>query len=94
MNCLPIREKISKYLPVYASLLVFVQACKLAQIIILHLLEFFFSFYRCGYAPDCPDSCGSTPLMDALHAGHVLVAETLINEHKVQELVKEYSEVL
>lgn len=45
----------------------------------------YISVSRCSYTPDCCDSCGSTPLMDALRTGHVLVAETLIKEHKVQE---------
>ena len=46
-------------------------------------MSLFLSDNRCGYTPDSTDSCGSTPLMDALHTGHVQVAEILIKEHKV-----------
>lgn len=91
-NCLPTMKETSEYLPVYPSLLGFFAS--------FHWHNYFcwcwnkfepgsirkiFSVCRCGYAPDCPDSCGSTPLMDALRTGHVLVAETLIKEHKVQQ---------
>ena len=38
---------------------------------------------RCGYQTDQQDSCGSTPLMDALRAGYVDVARILIGKHKV-----------
>ncbi|XP_022801531.1 ankyrin repeat domain-containing protein 16-like [Stylophora pistillata] len=44
---------------------------------------------RCSYIPDSPDSCGSTPLMDALRAGHIPVAEILINEHKAAITAKD-----
>ncbi|PVD25198.1 hypothetical protein C0Q70_15696 [Pomacea canaliculata] len=35
-----------------------------------------------SYPPDATDSCGSTPLMDALRAGFVDVAHLLIQHHK------------
>ena len=38
---------------------------------------------RCSYKTDDTDSCGSTPLMDALRAGFIDVAEMLIQKHKV-----------
>lgn len=38
---------------------------------------------RCGYTPDCPDSCGATPLMDALREGCVPIAQLLIHKHQV-----------
>lgn len=57
----------------------------LCQTLEIGLWKDYISVSRCSYTPDCCDSCGSTPLMDALRTGHVLVAETLIKEHKVQE---------
>ena len=38
---------------------------------------------RGRYHTDEIDSCQSTPLMDALRAGHTQVADLLINKHKV-----------
>ena len=38
---------------------------------------------HCDYAPDVRDSCGVTPLMDAVRAGFVDVAQLLISRHKV-----------
>jgi ankyrin repeat protein len=38
---------------------------------------------KCEYPADQGDSCGSTPLMDALRSGHVNVAKILIDEGKV-----------
>lgn len=43
---------------------------------------------RCGFTMDLPDCCGSTPLMDALHAGHVQIAETLIKTYKVDNSIQ------
>ncbi|CAL1531521.1 unnamed protein product [Lymnaea stagnalis] len=37
---------------------------------------------HCGYKPDERDSCGVTPLMDALRAGHLDAANFLIDYHK------------
>ncbi|XP_034382459.1 ankyrin repeat domain-containing protein 16 isoform X2 [Cyclopterus lumpus] len=37
---------------------------------------------RCGYAPDCTDSCGVTPFMDAVRNGHVSVARLLLEKHQ------------
>ena len=41
---------------------------------------------KCDYAPDTPDSCGVTPLMDALRAGFLDIAQILISQHKVIKL--------
>ena len=38
---------------------------------------------RCEYAVDMKDSCGTTPLMDALRAGHIDIAKLLIEKQKV-----------
>ncbi|XP_069835014.1 ankyrin repeat domain-containing protein 16 isoform X2 [Dendropsophus ebraccatus] len=38
---------------------------------------------RCNYDPDCKDSCGVTPFMDAVQNGHVQIAELLIEKKKV-----------
>lgn len=43
--------------------------------------------FRCDYSPDTPDSCGTTPLMDALRSGQVKIAELLINYHGVSSVV-------
>ncbi|XP_022060945.1 ankyrin repeat domain-containing protein 16 [Acanthochromis polyacanthus] len=37
---------------------------------------------RCGYAPDCTDSCGVTPFMDAVRNGHISVARLLLEKHQ------------
>ncbi|KAJ8006980.1 hypothetical protein DPEC_G00112820 [Dallia pectoralis] len=37
---------------------------------------------RCGYVPDSRDSCGVTPLMDALRNGHIAVAKILLQMHQ------------
>ncbi|XP_053318972.1 ankyrin repeat domain-containing protein 16 isoform X2 [Spea bombifrons] len=38
---------------------------------------------RCGYEPDCKDSCGVTPFMDAVQNGHVRVAQLLRDRKRV-----------
>ena len=38
---------------------------------------------RCDYGVDVKDSCGTTPLMDALRAGYLDVAQLLIEKQKV-----------
>ena len=38
---------------------------------------------RCEYKPDTKDSCGTTPLMDALRAGHTDIAQLLVAKHGV-----------
>ncbi|XP_056429201.1 ankyrin repeat domain-containing protein 16 isoform X2 [Hyla sarda] len=38
---------------------------------------------RCNYDPDCKDSCGVTPFMDAVQKGHLQIAELLIENKKV-----------
>ncbi|GFR64973.1 ankyrin repeat domain-containing protein 16 [Elysia marginata] len=38
---------------------------------------------ECGYEPDCVDSCGVTPFMDALRGGHVDIAKVLLKTGKV-----------
>lgn len=38
---------------------------------------------RCHYEPDCRDSCGVTPFMDAIQCGHVNIALLLLERHKV-----------
>ncbi|CAH2275523.1 ankyrin repeat domain-containing 16 [Pelobates cultripes] len=38
---------------------------------------------RCDYDPECKDSCGITPFMDAVQNGHLLIAQLLINKKKV-----------
>ena len=40
---------------------------------------------HCSYASDVGDSCGVTPLMDALRAGFVHVARLLISRHTVRK---------
>ncbi|KAI8486464.1 Ankyrin repeat domain-containing protein 16 [Branchiostoma belcheri] len=35
----------------------------------------------CNYAPDTPDSCGSTPFMDAVRADNVDLAQLLVKQH-------------
>lgn len=37
---------------------------------------------RCGYTPDCADSCGVTPFMDAVRNGHLSVARLLLEKHQ------------
>ncbi|KAK3731205.1 hypothetical protein QZH41_017738, partial [Actinostola sp. cb2023] len=44
-----------------------------------------FMIGNCNYNCDTPDSCGATPLMDALRtSGHIAVAEYLITHHQVR----------
>ncbi|XP_075201447.1 ankyrin repeat domain-containing protein 16 isoform X2 [Anomaloglossus baeobatrachus] len=38
---------------------------------------------RCCYDPDCKDTCGVTPFMDAVQNGHLHIAELLIQKKKV-----------
>ncbi|KAM8972140.1 ankyrin repeat domain-containing protein 16 [Pelodytes ibericus] len=38
---------------------------------------------RCNYEPDCKDSCGVTPFMDAVQNGHLCIAQLLIGKKKV-----------
>ena len=38
---------------------------------------------RCEYAADNKDSCGTTPLMDALRAAHIDIAKLLIEKQRV-----------
>ncbi len=38
---------------------------------------------KCNYAADMKDNCGTTPLMDAFRAGHLHVANLLIEKQKV-----------
>ncbi|XP_075713613.1 ankyrin repeat domain-containing protein 16 [Rhinoderma darwinii] len=38
---------------------------------------------RCNYEPECKDSCGVTPFMDAVQNGHLQIAELLIEKKKV-----------
>ncbi|NP_001088685.1 ankyrin repeat domain 16 L homeolog [Xenopus laevis] len=38
---------------------------------------------RCNYDPDCKDSCGVTPFMDAVQNGHLSIAQLLIEKKKV-----------
>lgn len=38
---------------------------------------------RCGYDPDCKDSCGVTPFMDAVQNGHLHIAQLLLEKKKV-----------
>ncbi|KAE8616678.1 hypothetical protein XENTR_v10008855 [Xenopus tropicalis] len=38
---------------------------------------------RCNYDPDCKDSCGITPFMDAVQNGHLSIAQLLIEKKKV-----------
>ncbi|KAM4678226.1 ankyrin repeat domain-containing protein 16 isoform 1-T1 [Discoglossus pictus] len=35
---------------------------------------------RCNYEPDCKDSCGVTPFMDAVQNGHLRIAQLLIDK--------------
>ncbi|XP_028253733.1 ankyrin repeat domain-containing protein 16 [Parambassis ranga] len=37
---------------------------------------------RCGYSPDCTDSCGVSPFMDAVRNGHISVARLLLDKHQ------------
>ncbi|XP_064174583.1 ankyrin repeat domain-containing protein 16 isoform X1 [Anguilla rostrata] len=37
---------------------------------------------RCGYQPDCRDSCGVTPFTDAVRTGSVAVARLLLDKHQ------------
>ncbi|XP_010619721.1 ankyrin repeat domain-containing protein 16 isoform X2 [Fukomys damarensis] len=37
---------------------------------------------RCQYEPDCRDSCGVTPFMDAIQCGHIDVARLLLEKQK------------
>ena len=38
---------------------------------------------NCGFQTDIPDSCGTTPLMDALRVQNIEIARMLISKHKV-----------
>lgn len=38
---------------------------------------------RCQYEPDCKDSCGVTPFMDAIQCGHIDIARLLLKKHEV-----------
>ncbi len=42
---------------------------------------------RSSYQPDMKDSCGTTPLMDALRAGHTEIAQLLIHKHAVNNFL-------
>ena len=48
--------------------------------VVSYLLE------KCEYKTDCQDSCGSTPLMDAVRVDSVNTLQTFINIHKVSGL--------
>ncbi|XP_027800638.1 ankyrin repeat domain-containing protein 16 isoform X1 [Marmota flaviventris] len=37
---------------------------------------------RCQYEPDCKDSCGVTPFMDAIQCGHIDIARLLLKKHE------------
>ncbi|XP_066561213.1 ankyrin repeat domain-containing protein 16 isoform X2 [Amia ocellicauda] len=37
---------------------------------------------KCHYEPDCRDSCGVTPFMDALRNGHIEIAKQLMEKHQ------------
>ncbi|KAJ8373587.1 hypothetical protein SKAU_G00041670 [Synaphobranchus kaupii] len=37
---------------------------------------------RCGYQPDCRDSCGVTPFTDAVRTGHITIARLLLDKHQ------------
>ena len=41
---------------------------------------------KARYPVDQQDSCGSTPLMDALRAGYTQVADVLLEEHQVRNI--------
>ncbi|KAM5144997.1 ankyrin repeat domain-containing protein 16 isoform 5-T5 [Callospermophilus lateralis] len=36
----------------------------------------------CQYEPDCKDSCGVTPFMDAIQCGHIDIARLLLKKHE------------
>ena len=42
-----------------------------------------FFLNSCQYDNNLKDTCGSTPLMDALRFGNIDIADYLIKEHKV-----------
>ncbi|KAJ8249614.1 hypothetical protein COCON_G00228300 [Conger conger] len=41
---------------------------------------------QCGYQPDCRDSCGVTPFMDAVRSGHIAGARLLLHRHQASPL--------
>ena len=43
---------------------------------------------NCDITVDTRDSCGSTPLMDALKSGHVTLAQLLIERQKVVDVFR------
>ncbi|MGH0135792.1 UNVERIFIED_CONTAM: hypothetical protein FKN15_035180 [Acipenser sinensis] len=40
------------------------------------------TFSRCQYEPDCRDSCGVTPFMDAVRNGHIDIAKLLMEKQQ------------
>ena len=47
------------------------------------LLSLFHILCRCHYDPNAADSCGVTPLMDAVRGNHVAMTTFLIHEYGV-----------
>ena len=59
--------------------------CKTSCFTVLHEHSDLVSYLleRCDYRTDMQDSCGTTPLMDALRVQNIEIATMLIKIHKV-----------
>ena len=57
----------------------------------LKIVRMILYFCRCKYPPNAKDSCGSTPLMDAVKLGHIEISDLLIKNHNVSVSLRKHS---